>query len=106
MLDDYGFEIYEENSFPIAYLLTFRTFGTWLHGDERGSIQRSRDPRFRTVLIQPNIPLKERMIESLKQDAVLLDPLQRQIVEDAVREVCTYRQYLLRAVNVRTNHVH
>jgi hypothetical protein len=33
MLDDYGFEIYEENEFPIAYLLTFRTFGTWLHGD-------------------------------------------------------------------------
>lgn len=32
MLDEYGFEIYEENEFPIAYLLTFRTFGTWLHG--------------------------------------------------------------------------
>jgi hypothetical protein len=33
MLDDYGFEIYEENEFPIAYLLPVRTFGTWLHGD-------------------------------------------------------------------------
>ncbi len=49
MLDDYGFEIYEENAFPIAYLLTFRTFGTWLHGDERGALQRSRDPRFKTI---------------------------------------------------------
>ncbi len=38
-LDDYGFERYEENSFPIAYLLTWRTFGTWLHGDERTSMQ-------------------------------------------------------------------
>ena len=32
MLDDHGFEIYENNAFPQAYLLTIRTFGTWLHG--------------------------------------------------------------------------
>jgi hypothetical protein len=25
---------------PIAFLLTFRTYGTWLHGDPRGSFQR------------------------------------------------------------------
>lgn len=43
MLDEYGFEVYEENAFPIAYLLTFRTFGTGNHGDRRGSIQRSRE---------------------------------------------------------------
>ena len=30
MLDEYGFEIYEESEFPLAYLLTFRTYGTWL----------------------------------------------------------------------------
>ena len=23
---------------PIAYFISFRTYGTWLHGDERGSI--------------------------------------------------------------------
>ena len=23
MLDEYGFELYEENEFPLAYLLTF-----------------------------------------------------------------------------------
>jgi hypothetical protein len=43
MLDDYGFEIYEENTFPLAYLITLRTFGTWLHGDERGSVSRKRN---------------------------------------------------------------
>ena len=26
-----------ESSTPIAYLVTLRTFGTWLHGDARGS---------------------------------------------------------------------
>jgi REP element-mobilizing transposase RayT len=28
------------------------------------------------------------------------------VVEQAVREVCTNRGYWLRAINVRTNHVH
>jgi hypothetical protein len=25
---------------PLAYLITFPTYGTWLHGDERGSVDR------------------------------------------------------------------
>src|ERR1700690_3559528 len=29
-----------ESSRPIAYLVTLRTFGTWLHGDARGSHHR------------------------------------------------------------------
>ena len=27
-------------SVPLAYLITFRTYGTWLHGDARGSVDR------------------------------------------------------------------
>jgi hypothetical protein len=23
---------------PIAYFITFRSYGTWMHGDERGSV--------------------------------------------------------------------
>ena len=41
MLDDHGFEIYEENDFPLAYLLTLRTYATWLHGDDRQSVDRN-----------------------------------------------------------------
>ena len=26
---------------PLAYFISFRTFGTWLHGDRRGSVDRS-----------------------------------------------------------------
>jgi hypothetical protein len=25
---------------PLAYFISFRTFGTWLHGDRRGSVDR------------------------------------------------------------------
>jgi REP element-mobilizing transposase RayT len=42
----------------------------------------------------------------LKHAAVTLDKAQRVVVEDAIREVCEHRNYDLRAVNARTNHVH
>jgi len=35
-----------------------------------------------------------------------LSARQRPVVERAVREVCDHRRYILRAINVRTNHVH
>jgi len=37
---------------------------------------------------------------------VKLDSAQRQSVEAAVRETCTFRNWHLHVVNVRTNHVH
>ena len=106
MLDDNGFEIYEENTFPIAYLLTFRTFGTWLHGDERGSIERSRNRRFKTIRREPNAPLQDKMELSLNQEVIILNGVQRNIVQDAIVEVCSHRSYEPRAINIRRNHVH
>jgi REP element-mobilizing transposase RayT len=106
MLDEYGFEIYEENQFPLAYLITFRTFGTWLHGDDRGSIQRRGNEPMRTVYIDLNIPLKEKMVEASRRGPVILNRTERQIVAKAITEVCRYRSYDLKALNVRTNHTH
>ena len=60
MLDEYGFEIYEENAYPIAYLLTFRTFGTWLRGDERSSVRRNGNNRYGGPGVIPSIPLKDK----------------------------------------------
>lgn len=106
MLDDYGFEIYEENEFPLAYLLTFRTFGSWLHGDERHSVDRHGKNIYGTPDIAPNQKLKSTMQSQLKQPVIVLNDLQRKIVEAAVKEVCEHRNYLLPAINFRTNHVH
>jgi hypothetical protein len=75
MLDDYGFEIYEENQFPLAYLITIRTFGTWLHGDERNSVDRHGKNIYGTVDIAPNQKLKEIMQSELKQPAITLNEL-------------------------------
>ncbi len=106
MLDEYGFELYEENEFPLAYLLTFRTFGTWLHGDIRWSVGRSRASPRESKLIQPNVPLQEAMADEMNQAPVVLNRPQRQAVERAISEVCQNRGYSLCAVTARTNHAH
>jgi REP element-mobilizing transposase RayT len=106
MLDEYGFEKFEENSFPLAYLLTFRTFGTWLHGDQRGSNQRIRKDPHSTSTMEPNVPLQVRMARSLRHEPTILNPLQREHVASAINEVCAHRGYNLRALNIRSNHGH
>ena len=46
------------------------------------------------------------MKANAKQDAVLFDEKQRELVEKSIEETCKIRKYELLAVNVRTNHVH
>lgn len=101
MLNDY-----EENEFPLAYLITFRTYGTWLHGDDRTSVRRNRKGKHGTKIIEINVPLKERMQEEMAGKPVVLDRNQRKAVEDSIKKVCQHRNYYLYAVNVRSNHAH
>ena len=42
----------------------------------------------------------------MTEDACRLDSAQRALVEDTVRDHCRIRNWSLRAVNCRTNHVH
>jgi hypothetical protein len=106
MLDDHGFEIYENNTFPIAYLITFRTYGTWHHGDERLSVGRNGTNVYGSPKIQPNVPLAELMKERQAQPPLIFDQDHRIIVAEALTEVSGFRGYDLRAANVRSNHAH
>ena len=31
---------FSDDHIPLAYFITFRSYGTWLHGDKRGSVDR------------------------------------------------------------------
>jgi REP element-mobilizing transposase RayT len=106
MLDDYGFETYEENEFPLAYLLTFRTFGTWLHGDKRESVGRDGRNRYGKPRIKAKPEFEAAMKEEFKQRPFILTKTMRRTVESSAKEFCKRRGYGLLAVNVRTNHVH
>lgn len=105
-LDDYGFEVFEENEYPLAYLLTFRTYGTWLHGDKRYSVQRNLTSAYGTPMTPPNLRLENWMLEEMKAKPFLLNESMRKVVFDAIEDLCTRKDYAMRAANVRTNHVH
>ena len=42
---------FSTGEFALAYFITFRCYGTWLHGDERGSVD-----RFHNIYGMPFIP--------------------------------------------------
>jgi REP element-mobilizing transposase RayT len=96
---------FNDDHTPVAYLITFRAYGTWRHGDERGSVDRHHS-RYGTPLL-PSSP-RRRYIESrlLKQPVVKLNARQRKVIDLAVRETCRIRKWELWALNVRTNHLH
>ena len=97
--------IWNDADTPLAYLISVRTYGTWLHGDERGSVDRFMN-KYGSPLI-PRRDLRHNYNQSvMKGEAVILNAQQRKAVEEAIREVCMHRRWNLPAVNVRTNHLH
>lgn len=96
---------FNEEHIPLAYLITFRCYGTWLHGDARGSTDRHQN-KYDTTFIAPDRNWQRYSAFKLKHPPVKLDATMRAIVETALVETCEVRGWLLRAHNVRTNHVH
>ena len=90
---------------PLAYFITWRTYGTWLHGDERGSIQRGSSGLF-VPPISPNPIREEWEARQRLHSPLVLDAQARGVVDGAIRETCLLRDWRLSALNVRTNHVH
>ena len=97
---------FQERSVAKAYLITFRCYGTWLHGEERGSVDRRWYNRYGTPKIKADAEKVARKANLMKSEPFLLGIEERKVVEDAIREVCNVRGYGLFAINVRTNHAH
>ncbi|MBS1793538.1 MAG: transposase [Acidobacteria bacterium] len=98
-------EGWNEAGIPLAYLFTFRCYGTWLHGDERGAVDRFNN-KYEMPFLPPNNKW-QRFVESrLKYEPVKLNGRMRKSVETAVEETCQIRGWNIYAVNVRTNHCH
>jgi REP element-mobilizing transposase RayT len=84
----------------LAYFITWTCYGTYLPGDERGWTKWRKGDQ----LAQPRLQewCRDRMLEP----PIVLEPTQRDIVNDAVRDHCLHRGWLLHAVACRTNHCH
>ena len=99
-------EEFDDNIFPQAYLLTFRSYGTWLHGDKRGSVDRRKFNRYGAAGIKVNSGLENAERKKIQVSAISFNKKQRSVIERSIKEVCVFRNYRLFAVNVRSNHIH
>lgn len=90
---------------PKGFLLTWTCYGTWLWGDERGSV----DLQHNTWLT-PLLPKDDKRVAVLrrrmKHEPYLLTATARRIVHDTIEEHSRLKKWDLLAVNVRSNHVH
>jgi REP element-mobilizing transposase RayT len=97
--------MWNDTNTPLAYLISFRTYGTWLHGDKRGSIDRHHN-RYGSPYLPPNKKWHQHNQQQLKMQPLILGASQRESIEVAVHDTCKIRKWALLASNVRTNHVH
>lgn len=96
---------FKESGVHLAYFISFRCYGTWLHGDPRGSVDR-RHNIYGTPMLPADEQRRREMGSRMKRDPVELTAARRAAVEEGVRETCDKRGWTLHAINVRTNHVH
>ncbi|EAQ76914.1 transposase [Blastopirellula marina] len=85
---------------PLAYFLTWTTYGSWLPGDPRGWVQQCAGVQ------SPDEMRQRAALRVMKEKEVRLDLVQRSIVEQAIRDHSQFRGWTLFAVNCRSNHVH
>ena len=104
---DYFGEDWDDNDFPLAYLITIRTYGTWLHGDQRTSVDRQDKLNvFGGPKRAADPKLESKMKDNMIAASFVFNKAQRVTVQKAIEEVCEHRGYQIKAINVRTNHVH
>jgi REP element-mobilizing transposase RayT len=89
----------------VTYLITFAGYGHRLHGSESGSVDRDHNVPGTPILeVDSARAVGER--ESMDQAPYTLDQIRRDLVLEAIQEVCAHRGWSLLAAHVRSNHVH
>jgi hypothetical protein len=73
---------------------------------ERLAVDRHGFNQYGTPRRPHNVAIETVMNQNMIQPPVLFNGDQCKIIEEAIKDVCKYRNYELLAVNVRTNHAH
>src|SRR5262245_61234023 len=90
---------------PLAYFITFTTYGTWLHGRAPGSVDREHNVPG-TPYLPPDDDVERKVRSTMRQQPYNLDGLRRSVVLRTIKEVASHRKWKLWAAHVRSNHVH
>jgi len=91
--------------FPPAYFITISTYGTWLPGDSRGSVDR-KSSFFGTDSRPARPALEQASRDAMKSTPVTFNQDARRVVLGSFIEVAEFRGWRLWAAHVRTEHVH
>lgn len=90
---------------PTAYFITFLTYGSRVHGDERGTVDSEHNQ-----LGAPQAPTNARREAAnraiMAEPAFFLDPPQRQLVREAIATLAEHRDWKIEAMHVGASHVH
>ena len=95
----------QETAIPLAYFITFTCYGTWLHGAKSTSVDCSTNTPG-TLFLSFNPQRLHFVKKRMSENAYILDKRNRDIVLRAIEEVCIYREWVLLAAHVRSNHIH
>jgi len=87
----------------LAYFITINTYGNWHGGDARCSVIKEHGT---PQIIAARPGLEKYRKTHLKYPPVKFDDQQRNIVLEAFQKVCEYKQWVLLAGHVRSNHAH
>ena len=79
---------------PIAFFLTWTTYGTWLPGDERGW-NRKHDGKIQ----EPNPELEAAARKAMTESEFYLDESHRTIVKATIEQHCHIRGWHLHVAN-------
>ncbi len=85
---------------PIAYFITWPTYGTWLPGDERGLGGVSQGWQL------PVTDLEQVCRACMTETQCLLSASEREIVLQQIQETCEFRNWVHFASDCRSNHAH
>jgi REP element-mobilizing transposase RayT len=83
----------------IGYMVTWTTYGTWLQGDKRKYVKDGK-------ILPADKELAETNRRNLKKEPVQLNNLQKQIIENAIREEAVRFGQQIYALKVCAKHIH
>ena len=85
---------------PLAFFITWPTYGTWLPGDERGWVE------YHHGWHLPDSDLERKCRKSMTEEQCILSFDERDIVVRQIHETCTCRGWTHFASDCRSNHAH
>ena len=86
---------------PLAYLLTWTAYGTWLPGDNRGW-----QNKLTKEIQTPNTKLYEHAQQKMIETTFYIPSSDRVVLEKEITAYCHSKSWFLHAISVRSNHIH